>query len=173
MSEIGCEISETCDRNEDLFKGLLSSWLTFAATIAPYTVDTIIPRIQQSAIAAAGQCSYGRSCGRRWNLDDWDGSATMQSDISALSVLSSAMVTFKYGAQPLTPETGATSKSSPNAGRNKDRRPGQPRPITAGDRFGAAVVTLGFLSAWWTGFSWMVREDKHDSYCCFVPCPMV
>lgn len=173
MSEVWCEISETCDRNEDLFKGLLSSWLTFAATIAPYTADAIIPRIQQSAIGAAGQCSYGRSCGRRWNLDDWDGSATMQSDMSALSVLSSSMATFRHGAQPLTPETGATSKSNPNAGTNEDRIPDQPCPITAGDRFGAIVVTLVFLAVWLRGLSWMVLEDRYNIYCRFVPCPMV
>jgi mannan endo-1,6-alpha-mannosidase len=94
MSEVWCEQTMSCDRNRDMFKGFLSSWLTFTATIAPYTASDIIPKIHRSAIGAARQCLGGRSCGRQWNEGDWDGSATMESDTSALSVYSSSMVAF-------------------------------------------------------------------------------
>ncbi|KAL5336313.1 glycoside hydrolase [Aspergillus crustosus] len=81
MSEIWCEKTMTCDSNQQLFNGFLSSWLTFLTTLAPYTADSIVPRIQLSAIAAAGQCSGGEtgtSCGTSWHQqDDWDGTSSM------------------------------------------------------------------------------------------------
>ncbi|KAL4929177.1 glycoside hydrolase family 76 protein [Aspergillus undulatus] len=160
MSEIWCERSVTCDRNEDLFKGFLSSWLTFTTTIAPYTADAIIPRIQQSALGASRQCSHDRSCGRRWNKDAWDGSSTMESDMSALSVFSSAMAPFKPGAAPLTPETGAFSKSNPSAGSDEDTNPQKQRIISDGDRAGAVFVTLLFLAGWIWGFAWLVCGNE-------------
>ncbi|KAL4779557.1 glycosyl hydrolase family 76-domain-containing protein [Aspergillus varians] len=173
MSEIWCEPEMTCDRNQDLFKGFLSSWLTFTSTIAPYTADEIIPRIQQSAIGAARQCSYETSCGRRWHQYTWDGSATMESDMSALSVLSSTMVAFKDGAQPLTLTTGATSKSNPNAGGHEDVMPDQPRPITDGDRASACFVTWVFLSCWIGGFTWVFCVDQREQDHYFNPGRMV
>ncbi|KAL4941694.1 glycosyl hydrolase family 76-domain-containing protein [Aspergillus oleicola] len=156
MSEIWCERSVTCDRNEDMFKGFLSSWLTFTTTIAPWTADAIIPRIQQSALGASRQCHYDKSCGRRWNKDAWDGTSTMESDMSALSVLSSAMRPFKPGAQPLTPETGAFSQSNPNAGMDEDFNPQKRRNITDGDRAGASLLTVLFVALWIWGFIWTV-----------------
>ncbi|KAL4734771.1 glycoside hydrolase [Aspergillus similis] len=130
MSEVWCEQTMSCDRNKDMFKGFLASWLTFTATIAPYTASDIIPKIHRSAIKAARQYLGGQSCGRRWNQDDWDGSATMESDMSALSVFSSSMVAFKDGAQPLTHATGATSRSFPDAGGKEDKISFTKRPVT-------------------------------------------
>ncbi|KAL4866109.1 hypothetical protein BDV12DRAFT_210712 [Aspergillus spectabilis] len=162
MSEIWCEQTMTCDRNQDLFKGFLSSWLTFLTTLAPYTVDTVIPRIQQSAISAARQCSGGESgtkCGRRWYQETWDGTFSMESDMSALSVISSSMVGFKQGARPLTAGTGGTSKSNPNAGIEDNLVPNVMRAIVLGDRVGASIATLVFVSLWLSGFAWMVKGD--------------
>ncbi|KAL2815651.1 glycoside hydrolase [Aspergillus cavernicola] len=162
MSEISCEQTMTCDRNQDTFKGFLSSWLTFMATIVPHTAGEVIPKIQQSALAAARQCSGGDSgteCGRRWHQDTWDGTASMESDMSALSVISSAMIAFRKEAQPLTPETGGTSKSNPNAGAVEDAIPHHVRPVTAGDRAGASILTLLFVSCWMSVVAWMLYGD--------------
>ncbi|KAL5052184.1 glycosyl hydrolase family 76-domain-containing protein [Aspergillus fruticulosus] len=160
MSEIWCEQTMTCDRNEDTFKGFLSSWLAFTAIIAPYTASDIVPRLHRSAIGAARQCLDGQSCGRRWHQDDWDGSATMESDMSALSVFSSAMVAFKDGAQPLTLATGATSRSNPDSGGKNDAIPFNKRPVTAGDSAGASFATVLFLAGWLWGLVWVVRGDE-------------
>ncbi|KAL3454625.1 mannan endo-1,6-alpha-mannosidase [Aspergillus insuetus] len=157
MSEVSCEPSMICDRNQDCFKGFLSSWLTFMATIVPYTAPEIIPKIQQSAIAAARQCSggdFGTQCGRRWHQNEWDGSASLEADMSALSVISSSMVSFRDEPHPLTHATGGTSKSNPNAGAREDIQPKQIREITAGDRAGAVFATLTFISLWFCLLTW-------------------
>lgn len=164
----------SCDRNRDMFKGFLSSWLTFTATIAPYTASDIIPKIHRSAIGAARQCLGGRSCGRQWNEDDWDGSATMESDMSALSVFSSSMVAFKDGAQVLTQATGATSRSYSDVDRRNDKIPFTKRPVTARDRLGASFATVLFLAAWFWGLGWVVDGNEQiESSCNRVPCSMV
>ncbi|KAL4952165.1 mannan endo-1,6-alpha-mannosidase [Aspergillus filifer] len=165
MSEIWCERSVTCDRNEDMFKGFLSSWLTFTTTMAPWTIDAIMPRIQQSALGAARQCHDDKSCGRRWNKDAWDGTSTMESDMSALSVLSSAMRPFKPGAQPLTPETGAFSASNPSAGMDEDFDPEKQRDITDRDRAGASLLTVLFVLLWIWGFIWTVFGNEQMPSC--------
>ncbi|KAL3496520.1 mannan endo-1,6-alpha-mannosidase [Aspergillus germanicus] len=157
MSEVSCEPWMICGRNQDCFKGFLSSWLTFMTTIVPYTAPEIIPKIQQSAIAAARQCSGGDSgtqCGRRWHQNEWDGSASLEADMSALSVISSTMVGFRDEPHPLTHATGGTSKSNPNAGALEDIQPQRIRDITAGDRAGAVFATLTFISLWLCLLTW-------------------
>ncbi|RAH48948.1 glycoside hydrolase family 76 protein [Aspergillus brunneoviolaceus CBS 621.78] len=163
MSEISCEPNMMCDRNQDCFKGFLSSWLTFTTTIAPYTAGEIIPKIQQSALAAAKQCSGGKSgteCGRRWHQATWDGETSLESDMSALSVFSSTMIAHKGQEQshqgPLTSDTGGTSKSDPNAGTAPKNPPNELPEITAGDRAGASILTVAFVCGWAAAVAWLV-----------------
>ncbi|KAL3476751.1 glycosyl hydrolase [Aspergillus californicus] len=161
MSEISCEETMTCDRNEDLFKGFLSSWLTFTAILVPHTADIIIPKIQESAIAAARQCSGGDSgtkCGRRWHQEEWDGTASMESDMSALSVVSSSMVVFHRRPKPLSHATEGTSKSNPNAGARQDAIPKLVRPITKKDQVGAWALAVLFGSFWISLIAWLLWE---------------
>ncbi|GKZ37544.1 hypothetical protein AbraIFM66950_009129 [Aspergillus brasiliensis] len=164
MSEISCEPNMMCDRNQDCFKGFLSSWLTFTTTIAPYTTDQIIPKIQQSALAAAKQCSGGDSgtqCGRRWYQPQWDGETSLETDMSALSVFSSNMITHRQsqGGQsqgPLTSNTGGTSQSNPNAGTAPSSSPDKLPDITTGDRAGASILTVLFVGGWASAITWLV-----------------
>ncbi|EHA26546.1 CAZyme family GH76 [Aspergillus niger] len=164
MSEISCEPNMMCDRNQDCFKGFLSSWLTFTTTIAPYTADQILPKIQQSALAAAKQCSGGDSgtqCGRRWYQAQWDGETSLESDMSALSVFSSNMITHRQsqGGQsqgPLTSDTGGTSQSNPNAGTGPKDAPNKLPDITTGDRAGASILTVLFVGSWAGAITWLV-----------------
>ncbi|KAL4907377.1 hypothetical protein BDW74DRAFT_189796 [Aspergillus multicolor] len=167
MSEIWCEQTMTCDRNEDMFKGFLSSWLTSTAIIAPYTASEIIPRIQRSALGTAQQCLDGQSCGCRWHQEEWDGSATMQSDMSALSVFSSAMAIFRADAKPLTIATGAISKSNPAAGSKEDALPFKTHPVRTGDRVGAAFATVLFVVLWMVGFIWLL-DPRECIRSCFA-----
>ncbi|KAI9039731.1 glycoside hydrolase family 76 protein [Aspergillus affinis] len=160
MSEISCEPNMMCDRNQDCFKGFLSSWLTFMTTIVPHTANQIIPKIQASAQAAAKQCSGGSTktqCGRRWHQDNWDGSKGLEQDMSALSVFASTMITHKQESHsPLTSDTGGTSKSDPTAGSGPQKQPNTPRPITGGDRVGASILTVVVAGGWVGAVAWMV-----------------
>lgn len=161
MSEVSCEPNMKCDRNQDCFKGFLSSWLTNMAEIVPYTHDQIMPMILESAQGAAQQCSGGddgTKCGRRWYQDTWDGSTSMESDMSALSVISSTMFMHKKNSQgPLTADTGGKSKSDPTAGADdEDEQPGELPDISTGDRAGAGVVTVVFVAMWGAAMTWMV-----------------
>ena len=59
--------------------------------------------------------------------------------MSALSVVGAALA--KPEMAPLSLESGATSTSDPNAGMTNNS-PQELRPITAGDRAGAAILTI-------------------------------
>ncbi|KAF9882792.1 hypothetical protein FE257_005160 [Aspergillus nanangensis] len=160
MSEISCEPNMMCDRNQDCFKGFLSSWLTFMTTIVPYTAGEILPKIQASAEAAAKQCSGGGSkmeCGRRWHQANWDGTTSLETDMSALSIFSSNMITHKLQDNaPLTADTGGTSKSNPNAGTGPEEHTIKPKPITTADRAGASILTILFICGWIASLTWLV-----------------
>lgn len=158
MSEVACESLMTCDRNQDCFKGFLSSWLAFMTTIVPYTAPEIIPKLQASAIAAGKQCSGGANktlCGRRWYQPTFDGTSSLEEEMSALSLFSSNLVVFEEHVTPLTAQTGGTSKSNPAAGTSEPHR--SLRPITAADRAGAGILTATFLALWGAIIYWMLR----------------
>ena len=161
MSETACEPNMMCDRNQDCFKGFLASWLTTISDIAPYTHDQIIPKIKASAEGAAKQCSGGKTgdqCGRRWYQAKWDGSTSMDSDMSALSVFSSTMISHrKEAGGPLTADTGGKSEGNPNAGSGSGKKsPTELAPITTGDRAGAGILTVLVVSGWAAAVGWMV-----------------
>lgn len=160
MSETSCEPNMLCDRNQDCFKSFLASWLTTMTQIAPYTYEKVIPKIVASAEGAAKQCSGGESgsaCGRRWYQSTWDGSTSMESDMSALSIFSSAMTIHKKNVRgPLTSDTGGTSESDPDAGTDtKDSHKKLP-DVTTADRAGAGILTVIFVCGWAGGLAWLV-----------------
>ncbi|KAL4889999.1 glycoside hydrolase [Aspergillus ambiguus] len=162
MSEISCEPNMMCDRNQDCFKGFLASWLTFITTIVPYTEGQILPKIQASAEAAAKQCSGGSQkskCGRRWHQPTWDGTTSLEEDMSALSVFSSNMIKFKKGdIAPYTANSGGKSESNPTAGTGSgdDQNDTKPEPITTADRAGASILTILFVCGWVAAVTWLV-----------------
>lgn len=159
MSETSCEPNMKCDRNQDCFKSFLASWLTTLTEIVPYTANEVIPKILGSAQAAAKQCSGGKSgsdCGRRWYQGTWDGTTSMESDMSALSIFSSSMIIHKNSKGPLTSETGGSSKSDPTAGSGAANDPTKLAPITTADRAGAGIVTVLFIGTWASAVAMMV-----------------
>lgn len=167
MSEVACEKPKTCDGNSKLFKGFLSSWLTFGSLVAPHMYDDVLPRIQASAEAAADTCTGGddgEHCGIVWGTHKWDGTESLENQMSVLSVISSSLVQFPMEGgrkkEPLTLETGGTSKSDPNAGTddNHNINPGLRREITTADRAGAGIVTAVFLCGWIGMVAWMIVE---------------
>ncbi|KAE8343474.1 hypothetical protein BDV24DRAFT_172872 [Aspergillus arachidicola] len=161
LSEVACETIETCDRNQMCFKGFLSIWMAYTATLVPSTAERIIPRLKGSAEAAARQCSGGEdgtACGVRWYEDTWDGKNGLETQMSSLSIFTANLM-LQSDEQPVTSTTGGESKSDPDAGTGgKSRTPDEPRKITTGDRAGAGIMTLVVGVAWTAIMVWLVWE---------------
>lgn len=125
MSQFSCESSGACTDTHDIMKALFASDLTFVTLVAPYTVSDIIPRLKASAVGAAKQCTGGSNhtlCGRRWYQPKWDGTASMEEQISATSIFTSNLVVYN-GKVPITATTtsndtgsSTTSSSGPGTG---------------------------------------------------------
>jgi mannan endo-1,6-alpha-mannosidase len=162
MCEVSCETIKTCDRNQVCFKTFLSTWMAFATVLAPFTTDEIKPRLQQSMLGAAKQCSGGsdgQHCGLQWYTSVWDGTSGLEVQMSALGIFSSNLVFFDTS-QPVTANSGGTSKSDPSAGLSEptaNEPPGVQTPITTGDRAGAGILTVIFVTSWLGMMSWMLR----------------
>jgi mannan endo-1,6-alpha-mannosidase len=97
MVEIECEPSGVCNNDEHSFKAYLARWMALTAQLAPFTAGTIIPLLQSSSMAAAGQCvggNNGRMCGQQWYQSAWDGSSGVGQQVSAFQHLFSPFVTL-------------------------------------------------------------------------------
>jgi len=167
LMEVACEPLGNCDSDNFCFKGFLARWLALATQLAPTTAATINPYLQANGQGAAGQCdggSDGMTCGFRWNTTTWDGLYGVGEQMSALSAVGANMLQLKELAAPLTANTGGTSKSDPSAGTgNQNARPDLPsvatRPITTGDKAGAAIVTILVVIFMVGGAAWMLFFD--------------
>ncbi|KAL6716978.1 hypothetical protein ACLMJK_004891 [Lecanora helva] len=145
MVEIACEPQGTCNYDQPSFKAYLSRWMAATTQIAPFTTDTIMPKLKTSAQGAAGQCSggsNGKTCGRQWYSNKWDGKSGVGEEMSALSVIQANLIS-KVG-PPKTAKSGGTSKGDPSAGSGGDNPvvvhdPSANMKITAGDRAGADI----------------------------------
>jgi mannan endo-1,6-alpha-mannosidase len=98
MVETSCEITKTCSRDHEVFKGLFASDLAAVTVMAPYTKSEILERLQGSAVAAAKQCTGGDDgtvCGLQWYKEKWDGTTGMEAQMSATSLFTSNLVAFE------------------------------------------------------------------------------
>ncbi|KAH8684596.1 glycosyl hydrolase family 76-domain-containing protein [Tricladium varicosporioides] len=139
MEEQACEGVNTCNTDQLSFKAYFSSWLAATTTLASFTLSTIGPLLQSSAVAAAQQCNGGASktqCGFRWTQRTVnDGNFGIGQQMSALGAIQSAMVAVPrpttssggtsggdttggggFNFAPVTNSTGGTSQGDPNAG---------------------------------------------------------
>lgn len=153
MEDITCEPREICNNNEVLFKGLLSTWLSYVALVVPTTYELIMPKLQTSAVAAAKSCTgnNNNTCGVQWYKSQWDGWTGMEEQISVSQVFSANLLPFveeKAAVSPVTSKTGGNSSSNPNAGLDHNKQDNTPRPITTGDKAGAGILTLVLVAFW-------------------------
>lgn len=157
FEEVTCEPSESCNNNEILFKGLVSSWLSFTAMLVPSTFNTILPKIQTSAQAAAKSCTghSNSTCGVRWYQSKYDGWIGMEEQISATDVFTASMLSFNASA-PVTSTTGGNSTSNPNAGNNDTTTSTTTSTITTKDKAGAGILTVVFVASWVGLIGWTV-----------------
>lgn len=163
MQEVACESLKTCNNDQPSFKAYLARWMAATTQMAPFTTNTIMPKLRASAQGAAKQCSGapngGTTCGRAWYTTTWDGTIGIGEQMSALSVIQSNLISKV--AAPVTAKKGGTSEGDPNAGtapsRTGDTDPALTRKVTMADRAGAGILTalvLGALlgSTWWICF---------------------
>lgn len=158
LVEITCEFIEKCDRNQRTFKAYFSSWLAWATLIVPGISDTIMPKLQTSAVAATSTCvKDGTLCGIQWYKKTSDGTDGLEQQMAVLGVLNANMVPLK-NKSPFSANNGGTSKSNPNAGTNSsDTNTLITKPITTGDRAGAGILTVIFVTGWVVAVTWMIR----------------
>lgn len=159
MSEILCEPKEICDNNQILFKGLTAMWMAFVSLIVPSTYDTILPKLQSSAEAAAKSCSGNGNdtCGVRWHTNTWDGWSGLEEQMIATAIFSSTLITDKKdGDGPVTASTGGSSSSDPSSGTGDQDQGNGPRAITTADKAGAGIVTVVFAFCWVGLLAWLV-----------------
>jgi mannan endo-1,6-alpha-mannosidase len=161
MSEVACETNQLCNRNQNAFKGFLSIWMAFTTTMAPWTTQRIMPKLQASAVGAAAQCTGGSdnvTCGRRWYQNTWDGKSGMEEQMSATSIFASNLIS--QSVEPVTATTGGNSTSNPGAG-TADPNPTPKvnvKKITMADTVGASILTATVLGAWAALMIWIIKE---------------
>jgi mannan endo-1,6-alpha-mannosidase len=158
IEDYSCEVTETCNNNEILFKGLTSSWLALTAMLVPSKLDEILAKLQTSAKAAAASCTGhdNGTCGVQWYQSKWDGWMGMEEQISATNVFTANMIAFNRSA-PVTSTTGGNSTSNPTAGEDgSDASSGKQTVATTGDKAGAGIITAVFVVSWVGLLSFMV-----------------
>lgn len=144
MLEYECEEKEICNNNEILFKGIFMRDLALISTVAPYTMDDILPRLQGSASAAAEACTGASNdtCGVRWYTKKYDGEKGMEEQLSAASVFTANLVAFDRG--NLATQTGGTNGTSASTTTTETRASGtQSASSASGTSTNVANVLVG------------------------------
>ncbi|KAI1648308.1 glycoside hydrolase family 76 protein [Daldinia loculata] len=171
MIEIACEPVSLCDTDQQSFKAYLSRWMAATTKWAPWTFDRIKTLLQNSAVAAAKQCTGGdnhRMCGLKWanNSGVWDGSTGVGQQMAAMEVVLANMI--HEAELPVTNSTGGTSVGNPSAGGSDSGR-ADPNgrffsgPVSGGDRAGAAICTLVILLTLLAGAIFMVVDETKST----------
>lgn len=158
LSEVACEKSGTCNMDQRSFKAYLARWMAATTKVAPWTTDTIDPILKASRQAAVKACETGgkggTQCGLQWTTGQFDGSVGVGEQMAVLEVMGTAFIENVDG--PLTLKSGGTSKSDPDAGSESPSTPMHEEPIGAGDKAGAAILTIVVLVGIMGGGAWLV-----------------
>ncbi|KAI2466744.1 glycoside hydrolase family 76 protein [Annulohypoxylon bovei var. microspora] len=166
MIEIACEPVNLCDTDELSFKAYLSRWMAATTKWAPWTFDRIKTLLQNSAIAAAKQCTGGdnnRMCGLKWanNSGAWDGTTGVGQQMAALEVVLANMI--QQAEAPVTNGTGGTSVGNPSAGGSDDGRVDPTGrlygPVTTASKAAAIICTVVVLCGLVGGVVFMVSDE--------------
>lgn len=141
----------------------MANWLSTIALIVPYTYHTIVTKLSGSAVGAGLQCSGPDSaCGMQWYNPTYDGTSGIEQEMSAMSIFANTLVAFASqnasdSVGPVTANTGGNSTSNPTGGQGSSgSATPKSSPITAGDRAGAAIITLIIGSGWIGMMVWLI-----------------
>ncbi|KAI0602754.1 glycosyl hydrolase family 76-domain-containing protein [Biscogniauxia sp. FL1348] len=170
MIEVACEGVNLCDVDQQSFKAYLSRWMAATTKWAPWTFDRIKTLLQNSAVAAAKQCTggdNGRMCGLKWanNSGQWDGTTGVGQQMAVMEVVLANMI--QQAKAPVTNGTGGTSVGDPSAGGSDDGRydpvSWQHGSINSGDRAGATICTLIVLASFLTSVIFMLADETKST----------
>lgn len=171
MIEIACEGVELCNLDEQSFKAYLSRWMAATTKWAPWTYDRIKPLLQNSAEAAATQCTggdNGRMCGLKWanNSGAWDGTTGVGPQMAAMEVVLANMI--QEAEAPVTNTTGGTSVGDPSSGGSDIGRTDPVgsivfAPVTAADKAGAIILTIIIGSGVLTAIVFMLTDERKST----------
>ncbi|KAL4804157.1 glycosyl hydrolase family 76-domain-containing protein [Aspergillus unguis] len=148
MYERACETVGTCMIDQRSFKGYLARWMAAATQFAPFTYDMVMPKLRASANAAAKTCTGGpdgTACSLRWTEQKHTaGPLDVGMQLAALEVIQSTLI--KRVDPPVSQDNGGESQGNPAGGFEGPAPPPEltTRPISAGDRAGAAILTILF-----------------------------
>ncbi|KAF4471033.1 Mannan endo-16-alpha-mannosidase DCW1 [Fusarium albosuccineum] len=166
MTEVACEPVKRCNLDQKSFKAYLSRWLAVTTQWAPHTKDFIMPLLRKSAVAATNVCTGGdnkRMCGLYWTKNKFEGDVSVGQQMAALEVTLSCMIEDRPA--PLTQDTGGTSKGDPGGG-SEDIGRTTPEidwdPLPAGDKAGAAILTVLILGGFLAGMFWIFLDETSD-----------
>lgn len=151
-----CEPWGTCSTDMLSFKGYVHRWYATTTQVAPFTAGKILPVLKTSATAAIKQCTggaLGRQCGFKWDSGKYDGLTGVGQEMNVLGAVSSLLIGSSKG--PVTNSTGGTSQGNPNAGANPNSFEIPVKPITAGDKAGASIVTIIVVCSTVSLLGWM------------------
>ncbi|KAL9055106.1 MAG: hypothetical protein Q9162_003776 [Coniocarpon cinnabarinum] len=145
-----------CTMDQKSFKNVLIKAMATASKWAPWTDSTFSPLLASSATAAATacQCGTGTQCPLRWTEDpstDCNGDYGIGQHMDALEAVISTLNPIVSG--PVTQNEGGISKSDPNAGSGPEspEELAATRPLTGGDKAGAAILTILATGTWLAG----------------------
>ncbi|KAL2145560.1 hypothetical protein VTI28DRAFT_6798 [Corynascus sepedonium] len=154
--ELACEKHMTCTADMLSFKGYLHRWMATATQVAPFLADKVLPVLKKSTEAAVSTCTgeaNGRTCGFKWETRAYDGSKGAGQQMNVLAAVSALLI--DQVPPPVSSDSGGTSKGDPMAGSNSRHAKNEPRPITAGDKAGASILTILLIAAGVGTFGWM------------------
>lgn len=164
--ERSCETPERigCTTDMKSFKGYLHRWMASTAQLAPFVHDQIMDALRNSTAAAVNSCTDAdnrngvstATCGFRWTTEEFDGDIGVGQQMNVLGALTSLLFDLQRNelGGPVTNSTGGTSVGDPNAGEEPDYMKPHP-PAEAGDKAGAAIITVLMLVAMLGVLSWM------------------
>lgn len=176
MAEQACESVNMCDLDQQSFKGYLARWMAATVQMAPYTYDSIMPLLQNSALAAAKACSgspatgfkgmAGTACGFKWTTGEFDGSVGVGQQMNALSTIMYTLVqnpdaggnSSDESTAPVTAATGGTSQGNPDAGIPSNMELPTLAPIETRDRVAAGFLTTAIVLGALSGIGFVVTE---------------
>ncbi|KAI0155407.1 glycoside hydrolase family 76 protein [Hypoxylon sp. FL1284] len=157
LYEPSCE-GHICTADMLSYKGYVHRWMAVVTQVAPFTRERIMKLLKSSAQGAVDQCTggdNGRQCGFHWSTGIYDGVTGAGQEMNVLGALSSLLVT--NAKEPVTTDTGGTSKGDPNAGQNSPSLP-EPAQIKTGDRAGAGILTALVLGTLFGCALWMALD---------------
>lgn len=114
LSEVTCESRDSCNTDIKAYKGIAAHWLVDAIQMAPYTTDSILPKLTSSAQAVASVCN-GDICPEVWSgPTSTNVTSGLGEQLSALSVVQGLLI--KDASVPVTETTGGSNANSTSSG---------------------------------------------------------